>query len=381
MLMKSTPQSKPKIKPRVMKFLQVAGLPIFEPFVDLVTGEDPRGQLKKIWIMIGIPIVSVVAFLLLWHATASQIKTKFGTIPTPRETWVENGKLWESHQDVQLAKVEFREDQKKRAAKLLHDAKMMKAAAHLETDPVKKQEYLRTAGTLVDRVNSTLRQKSSFAPTFPEQITTSLYTVFTGFLFASFIAVPIGIICGLSILANSALNPIIQVLKPVSPVAWLPIVMILVNSLYTTDPSVAWFERAFISSAITVALCSLWPTLVNTMFGVASVDKDYLNVARVLKLSHWQKLFKIIIPASLPLMFAGLRISLSVGWMVLVAADMLAQNPGLGKFVWDMYQNGSSQTMAQIFVAAIWIGVVGFMLDRVMIVLRNVVSFGTPQTT
>jgi nitrate/nitrite transport system permease protein len=171
------------------------------------------------------------------------------------------------------------------------------------------------------------------------------------------------------------LNPLIQLFKPVSPLAWLPIVMICVGAMYTTRPAEAWFEKSFISSAITVALCSLWPTLANTALGVASIDKDHLNVARVLKLDTWTRIRKIIIPSALPMMFAGLRISLGVGWMVLIAAEMLAQNPGLGKFVWDMFQNGSSQPLAQIMVAVFTIGIIGMALDRIMVILQRSVSY------
>ena len=178
---------------------------------------------------------------------------------------------------------------------------------------------------------------------------------------------------------NAALNPFIQIFKPVSPLAWLPLAGLVIIWAYAgTKPGETFFEKAFLISAVTVSLCSLWPTLVNTTLGVASVDKDYLNVARVLKLTWSQQLFKIILPASLPLMFAGLRISLGVGWMVLIAADMLAQNPGLGKFVWDEFQNGSSQTYARIAFSVIIIGVIGLLLDRIMIFLRNLVSFGNP---
>jgi len=169
----------------------------------------------------------------------------------------------------------------------------------------------------------------------------------------------------------------IQIFEPVSPLAWLPIVMIVVGALYTTKPDEAWFEKSFISSALTVALCSLWPTLTNTALGVASIEKDHLNVARVLNLDLWTRIRKIVIPSSLPLIFAGLRISLGVGWMVLIAAEMLAQNPGLGKFVWDMFQNGSSQTLAQIMVAVFTIGIIGFLLDRCMVALQKSVSFDT----
>jgi nitrate/nitrite transport system permease protein len=149
--------------------------------------------------------------------------------------------------------------------------------------------------------------------------------------------------------------------------------MILVSALYNpTDP---WFEKSFISSAVTVALCSLWPTLINTAVGVASIDNDYLNVARVLKLGWFRKIRTIVLPSALPYIFTGLRLSLGVGWMVLIAAEMLAQNPGLGKFVWDMFQNGSSQTLAQIMVAVFTVGLIGFVLDRTMMLIQKAVSF------
>jgi nitrate/nitrite transport system permease protein len=189
---------------------------------------------------------------------------------------------------------------------------------------------------------------------------------------ASLVAVPLGVLCGTSALFYAALNPLIQLFRPVSPLAWLPIVMILVSALSTSsDP---WFEKSFLSSAITVALCSLWPTLVNTALGVASVDRDHLNVARVLRLSWPVRIRRIVVPSALPWIFTGLRLSLGVGWMVLIAAEMLAQNPGLGKFVWDMFQNGSSQTLAQILVAVFTIGSIGFALDRLMLLLQRWVS-------
>ncbi len=210
--------------------------------------------------------------------------------------------------------------------------------------------------------------------TYTMQIITSLKTVFAGFCIASLIAIPIGILCGLNKTVNNAFNPLIQIFKPVSPLAWLPIVMIVVGALYVSDDPM--FEISFINSAITVALCSLWPTLVNTALGVASTDKDFINVARVLKLSWSKRIFKVVLPAALPLVFTGLRLSLGVGWMVLIAAEMLAQNPGLGKFVWDMFQNGSSETLSMIMVAVFTIGIIGFMLDTIMLSLQQLVSFG-----
>ena len=171
-------------------------------------------------------------------------------------------------------------------------------------------------------------RKYTGKPTYIDQIFTSLSTVFMGFLLATLVAVPLGIFCGLSPPFNAALNPLIQIFKPVSPLAWLPIVTIVVSAVYVTaDPM---FEKSFLISAITVTLCSLWPTLINTALGVASIDKDLLNVGKVLRLPWTTKLFKLVMPSSLPLIFTGMRLSLGVGWMVLIAAEMLAQNPGLG---------------------------------------------------
>ena len=188
------------------------------------------------------------------------------------------------------------------------------------------------------------------------------------------VAVPLGILCGLSPTVQTALNPMIQLFKPVSPLAWLPIVTLVVSAVYVSaDPM---FQKSFLISAITVTLCSLWPTLINTAVGVASVDKDLINVARVLKLSWLAKVRKIVLPSSLKLIFTGLRLSLGVGWMVLIASEMLAQNPGLGKFVWDEFQNGSSQSLARIMVAVFTIGFIGFVLDRLMQTLQQLVTFG-----
>jgi nitrate/nitrite transport system permease protein len=173
---------------------------------------------------------------------------------------------------------------------------------------------------------------------------------------------------------QTALNPLIQIFRPVSPLAWLPIVTLVVSALYVSANPM--FQKSFLISAITVTLCSMWPTLINTAVGVASIDKDLINVSKVLRLSTGTKVFKIVIPSSLKLIFTGLRLSLGVGWMVLIAAEMLAQNPGLGKFVWDEFQNGSSQSLGRIMVAVLTIGFVGFLLDRMMQTLQQLVSFG-----
>jgi len=162
-------------------------------------------------------------------------------------------------------------------------------------------------------------------------------------------------------------------LRPVSPLAWLPLVTMVVSALYvTSDPL---FDKSFLTSAITVTLCCLWPTVINTTVGVSSVSKDLLNVSRVLRLNWFTKTVKIVLPSAIPMIFTGLRLSLSIGWMVLIAAEMLAQNPGLGKFVWDEFQNGSSNSLARIMVAVLVIGSIGFILDRAMLMLQRAVSW------
>jgi len=248
-----------------------------------------------------------------------------------------------------------------------------------------RAEYLSASGiSLLSKAKIVIRKEdsigrikgSSYAKpwTFLDQIWRSLACVFLGFAIAIIIAIPIGILCGLSDIFMAAMMPLISLFKPVSPIVWLPIVFIIVGG-FIDDPEQAAVHPAFLSSAITVALCSLWPTLVNTALGVASIDKDYLNVAKVLKLGFWSRLFKIVIPSALPLMFAGLRISLGVGWMVLIAAELLSSSEGIGKYVWDMFNNGSSETFAQMFVVVFIVGFVGFLLDRVMIILQRSVSF------
>lgn len=319
------------------------GLGLFSPVVRLFSGDDPAGQLREIWSTIGIPLIAIATFLLGWSVLSGSIETSIGSVPGPAAVWHEWGNLVDDHAAERQKQVEFGERME-----------VLKAKYAAEGKPWRDRKY-------------------SGRPTFFDQIVTSLKTVFAGFMIASLIAVPLGILCGLSKSFYAAVNPLIQVFKPVSPLAWLPIVMILVSALYTSDNPL--FEKSFISSAITVALCSLWPTLVNTALGVASVDPDHMNVARVLKLGPFERVVKIVLPSSLPLIFTGLRLSLGVGWMVLIAAEMLAQNPGLGKFVWDMFQNGSSQTLAQIMVAVFTIGIIGFALDRMMIVLQRAVSF------
>ncbi|MBG7608520.1 MAG: ABC transporter permease subunit [Verrucomicrobia bacterium] len=238
-------------------------------------------------------------------------------------------------------------------------------------------------------IKTTASSKYAKPWTLPKQIVRSLLCVFAGFLLASAIAIPIGILCGLSATFMAAMTPFIALFKPVSPLVWLPIIMIIIGG-FMPDPEnnafLMFFDKVpfiknykidpmFLSSAVTVALCSLWATLVNTALGVGAVDKDHMNVARVLRLGFWSRLFKIVIPTALPLIFAGLRISLGVGWMVLVAAEILSTSEGIGKFVNDMYTNGSSESFAQMFVVVFIVGIIGMLLDRIMVVFQRLVSF------
>jgi nitrate/nitrite transport system permease protein len=291
---------------------------------------------------LGAPALAFALFVALWSAAAARIETAIGALPGPSDVAAAARALLADHRAERVKAAEF-------AARMEQKKRLALAAG----EPWKDRRY---AGK----------------PTYLDQIATSLETVFAGFLFASLVAVPLGVLCGSSATVYAALNPLIQLFRPVSPLAWLPIVMILVNALSSSAEPL--FEKSFLSSAITVALCSLWPTLVNTALGVAAIERDHMNVARVLRLSWPVRVRRIVIPSALPWIFTGLRLSLGVGWMVLIAAEMLAQNPGLGKFVWDMFQNGSSETLAQIMVAVFTIGAIGFALDRIMIALQRAVS-------
>jgi nitrate/nitrite transport system permease protein len=327
------------------RVLTLLGLGFIVPVVRMFCGEDPRIQLKSLWNTAGIPLVAMLVFAMMWSFSAARIHTSLGQIPGPSAVWEQAGALWADHKAERERRDEFYERQESRNAERLAE------------DPAAEAKQMRYTGR----------------PTYIDQIFTSLKTVFTGFLFATLLAVPIGILCGMSRTMDAAFNPFVQVFKPISPLAWLPIVTLIVSALYTSESPL--FEKSFLVSAVTVALCSLWPTVINTSLGVASIDKDLLNVAKVLKLNWRTRLMKLVLPSSLPLIFTGMRLSLGVGWMVLIAAEMLAQNPGLGKFVWDEFQNGSAESMSRMLVAVFTIGFIGFLLDRVMLTLQTLTDF------
>ena len=327
------------------KWFQVLGLSWVTPVLKAAAGDNPKAQASEIWRLLGVPLLAIAGFLMLWATLAPTVQTSLGAVPGPAEVWEQAINLHEDAVSKAAKEAQFNERLAERNQRLIEAG---------QADRVRDIAY-------------------TGAPSYYDQIWTSILTVFFGFLIATIVAVPLGIMAGLSPTANAALNPLIQIFKPVSPLAWLPIVTMIVSAVYVTNDGM--FSKSFLNSAITVTLCSLWPTLINTALGVSSIDKDLVNVSKVLKMSTWTKITKLVLPSALPLIFTGLRLSLGVGWMVLIAAEMLAQNPGLGKFVWDEFQNGSSQSLARIMVAVFTIGIIGFLLDRLMYAIQSLFTF------
>jgi len=316
----------------------------FKPVVRL---REQIGDINpKAWLSAALlPIVGVLVFLGLWQLGAAQVDTSLGQFPGPAVVYDQAHALWDEHRTERAKETAFFERQEERNA------------ARVAEDPSYEPRIRDYPGK----------------PTFIDQIGTSLVTVLAGFILASLIAIPAGILIGLSRSAYQAANPIIQVFKPVSPLAWLPLVTMVVSAVYVSDDPM--FEKSFITSMFTVTLCCLWPTLINTAVGVANIEQDLVNVSQVLRLPTLTHIRTIVIPSSIPMMFTGLRVSLGIAWMVLIAAEMLAQNPGLGKFVWDQFQNGSSDSLGRIMVAVVVIGLIGYGLDRTMLQLQKWVSW------
>lgn len=304
-----------------------------------------KANFSQLTQQIVIPIIGIAIFLFLWSVAAQNITTSLGKFPGPNAVGEQFYNLYVEHKAERIKEAEFIERQEVRNAE------------RLAADPSYDAKIRAYTGKR----------------TFLDQIVTSLKTVMSGFLVAAVIAIPLGIAIGLSKTLNTAINPIIQIFKPVSPLAWLPLVTMVVSALYTSDdPMVA---KSFINSLITVSLCCLWPMVINTSVGVASIDQNLVNVSRVIRLPALKHVQKVVIPASIPMIFTGMRMSLGIAWMVLIAAEMLAQNPGLGKFVWDEFQNGSSDSLARIMAAVVVIGFIGFLLDRAMLQLQRYFSW------
>jgi nitrate/nitrite transport system permease protein len=191
------------------------------------------------------------------------------------------------------------------------------------------------------------------------QLAYSLGRVTIGFLLALLVALPVGFLIGMSPLLSAAFNPFIQILKPISPLAWMPI------ALYTIKDS-------SISGVFVIFICSIWPMLINTAFGVASVRKELLNVAKTLEVSPIRKAFKVILPAAAPTILTGMRISMGIAWLVIVAAEMLVGGTGIGYFLWNEWNN---LAISSVIFAIVVIGFVGMLLDMFFAKLQKMVTY------
>jgi nitrate/nitrite transport system permease protein len=191
------------------------------------------------------------------------------------------------------------------------------------------------------------------------QLAYSLARVLLGFFLAALVAIPSGFLIGMSPLLHRALDPFIQVLKPISPLAWMPL------ALFTLKDS-------SVSAIFVIFICSLWPMLVNTAFGVAAVRREWLNVAKTLEVGPLRKAFRVILPAAAPTIMTGMRISVGIAWLVIVAAEMLVGGTGIGYFVWNEWNNLS---ITNILAAILAIGLIGMVLDQILARLTRLVTF------
>jgi nitrate/nitrite transport system permease protein len=356
---------------RLIRWLDLLNLTWFIPLVEMARGEPKAYHLKRLLRMVGLPVVAITLALLAWHGIARSVRIGGMVLPTPAVVWDRAGELFADWKGERHKQVDYE----------------IQFAKDLAENPEMTEAELREYSPAPDK-----------RITFVDNVITSLITVFAGFVLAMLIAVPLGICCGSSRAIYEMANPIIQVLKPVSPLAWFPVVFILVNAssgpAAATSPEPAnavmrglsgigdvvfWFTnqpKNFQIAALVVALCSIWPTLINTATGVANVERDYLNVAKVLNMGWFTRVRRIILPAALPAIFTGMRLSLGIAWMVLIAAEMMSVNPGLGMFIWNWYQSSNETALGYLLTAVIAIGIIGFVLDRLMISLQKAASRG-----
>jgi nitrate/nitrite transport system permease protein len=330
---------------RLASIFDTLGLTWFVPVVKFIAGENRGFQVRTFLRMVGLPVLAIAIALFTWHAVALHVKIGSLSLPTPGMVYdrgVEQVNEWRANRAAYAAYL----DQVATTAK---EQKMSEADVR-QMMPFENKKL------------------------FVDQIILSLETVFVGVGGAMLIAIPIGIFCGLSANINLMMNPLIQIFKPVSPLAWFPLVYLFINKAISGNDGP--ISKSFVIAAIVVGLCSLWPALMNTAAGVANVEKDHLNVARVLNLGFFTRIRLIILPSAMPAIFTGMRVSLGVGWMVLIAAEMMAVSPGLGGFVWDWYQSSNDIAMAYLVLSVLVIGAIGFVLDRMMITLQKLASRG-----
>lgn len=336
-------------------FLRVAG--VFDAIglnwlgsaLRVIGGVDRGQELRSLLHSAGLPVLSILLATGIWHLVALNIQVGGLALPTPpmvAERAMEQWREWRA-------------------------------------EGVRHAEYRTLVATTAAEQKLSIAEVTQLMPfegkkLFIDQIFLSVKTALLGVGLAMLVAIPAGIICGLSGSMFAMANPLIQVFKPVSPLAWFPVVYLFVNrAVAGNDGPVA---KSTLIAALVVGLCSLWPALITTANGVANVPKDYLNVARVLNLGWATRIRRIILPASLPFIFTGMRLSLGVGWMVLIAAEMMAVSPGLGGFIWDWYQSSNEIALSYLVLAVLVVGAIGFLMDRVMIGLQQTVSRGQEST-
>ncbi|MDO4232384.1 MAG: nitrate ABC transporter permease [Lautropia sp.] len=216
-----------------------------------------------------------------------------------------------------------------------------------------------TSAAFVQQLSDPLRDNGPNDKGIALQLGASLARVGAGFGLAVLVALPLGFLIGMSPLASRVFNPFIQILKPISPLAWMPI------ALYT-------IKDASTSAVFVIFICSIWPMLANTAFGVASVRREWLNVARTLEVSLWRRVTQVILPAAAPTILTGMRISMGIAWLVIVAAEMLVGGTGIGYFVWNEWNNFA---LANVIFAIVVIGVVGMVLDTLFAWLQKSVTY------
>ena len=191
------------------------------------------------------------------------------------------------------------------------------------------------------------------------QIGYSIYRVLSGYLMAALVAIPLGFLIGMSPVAYRALNPFIQVLRPISPLAWMPLALFII-------------QDSEASAIFVIFICSIWPMLINTAFGVAGVRQDWVNVARTHELGALKTAFTVILPAAAPTIITGMRISIGIAWLVIVAAEMLVGGTGIGYYVWNEWNN---LDLTSVIFSILMIGVVGMLLDSAFAYLQRVVAY------
>lgn len=407
------------MKTKIINILKWIGLGFLEPIVRLASGEDPRKNTINIFKKIIFPLAGVLLFIVAWASLSTNlqntaVKNKYKQVlrkqgkevaeetliamkdPTSAEkpkTLPHPSDIVKAYKSLKSEHKRIKKIKKKQIAnkKKSNDAKLKRLLKQTKPEELENSEgdlvtvvpaelaaqYMKSGDGFFNTTDyaplGLIQEEYTGPPSFMDQIKTSLFNVFCGFLLALVIAVPLGIVMGLSDTARDVMNPFIQIFKPVSPVVWYLLVYMIVTTLIPNGGTDS--NTTFYITFIAVGLCSMWATLVNTAVGVSSVDKDILNVSKVLKLGTFQHVFKVILPASIPMIFTGLRITMSVSWMVLIAIELLSSSPGLGTFVWEEYQGDALDSNAKIIFAMLIIGSIGFLLDRIMLMLQNLVSF------